>query len=192
METAELEMMFVDRKVSAGKDGTAIHFKVGRKAVDSVVRLASVSLQASDEAGSKPEDLVRWISNTKHDLEIGKNATKALVKDRLRDLPPVNIKGTDVFSGIFPAADRTVFSDAAESFRRNGGIAVLLSVGDTLSVILASGNPSANCKSILGKVLGEFGGRGGGKTDFAQGGVPDAGCAEAVLSRLIDEVTLSL
>ncbi|MDR2846352.1 MAG: alanyl-tRNA editing protein [Candidatus Methanoplasma sp.] len=192
METSELEMIFVDRKVSAGKDGTAIHFKVGRKAVDSAIRLASVSLQASDEAGSKPEDLVRWISNTKHDLEIGKNAAKALVKDRLHDLSPSNVNGTDIFSGIFPAADRTVFADAAESFRRNGGIAVLLSVGDTLSVILSSGRPGTDCKAILGKVLSEFGGRGGGKHDFAQGGVPDTGCAEAVLSRLIDEVTLSL
>ncbi|MDR0888021.1 MAG: alanyl-tRNA editing protein [Candidatus Methanoplasma sp.] len=192
METSELEAILVDRKVSAGKDGVAIHFKVGSKAVDSAVKLALVSLQASDEAGSKPEDLVRWISNTKHDLEVGKNAARSLVKDRLRDLVPNNVKGTDIFSGIFPAADRTVFADASESIRRKGGIAVLLSTGDTLSVILASGNPKVDCKTILGKVLTGFGGRGGGKNDFAQGGVPDTSTAESVLSKLIEEVVLSL
>ncbi|MDR3205540.1 MAG: alanyl-tRNA editing protein, partial [Candidatus Methanoplasma sp.] len=80
METGELEMMVVDRKVSAGKDGVAIHFKVGRRAAEAAWDLASVCLEAVDEAGTKPEDLVRWVANTKHGLESLRNAAKTLVK----------------------------------------------------------------------------------------------------------------
>ncbi|MDR3282297.1 MAG: alanyl-tRNA editing protein [Candidatus Methanoplasma sp.] len=192
METGELEMIVVDRKVSAGKNGTAIHFKVGRKAADAALGLASVCLRAVDEAGTKPEDMVRWVANAKRDLDACRSAAKALVKESLKALKPRIVNGTPVFSGVFPGAERSVLTDFAESVRSKGGVAVLLSTDGQASVVLASGTDRTDCGRILADVLGEFGGRGGGKKDFAQGGAADAGSAEALMERLLSETERSL
>ncbi len=85
METSELGMLFVDRKVSAGKDGIAIHFKVGNAAQSSAMRLANICLQAVEEANSKPEDIVRSIANMKHDLAVAAEASKAMVKQQIKN-----------------------------------------------------------------------------------------------------------
>ena len=58
--------------------------------------------------------------------------------------------------------------------------------------MLASGDKRVNCKEIVGNVLKEFGGRGGGKPDFSQGGVPDISVSDEVLKSLMDAVRKSL
>ena len=97
-----------------------------------------------------------------------------------------------MFSAKIPAADRSVITDAAESAKSKGGVAAYVSVGETVSVVLASGDKRVNCKEILGNVLKEFGGRGGGKPDFSQGGVQDVAVADDVLKALVDAVKKSL
>lgn len=63
-----------------------------------------------------------------------------------------------------------------------------MSVSDSVSVILASGCPKIDCKKLLSEIVSPFGGRGGGKPDFAQGGVPDRAVSEKVYSAMIDSV----
>ena len=63
---------------------------------------------------------------------------------------------------------------------------------DTLSVIMASGDARVDCRKLLPEVLKQFGGRGGGKPDFAQGGVQDATLADEVSKALKDTVLKSL
>jgi len=192
METGELEMIFVDRKVSAGKDGIAIHFKVGRDAADSAMLLANACLQASDAAESKPEDLVRAVSNLKSESEIMKRSVGSFVKKQIEELAPRRIGETDVVGGIFPPVGRSVLSNAAEMYKNSGKVCVLVSAGESVSVVLSSGTDRLNCRDVLSKVLAEFGGRGGGKPDFAQGGIADASLSETVFSRLTEEVALRL
>jgi alanyl-tRNA synthetase len=192
METGELEMLFVDRKVSAGKDGVAIHFKVGNEAKDSAMNLANVCLQTSEVADSKPEDLVRAVSNLKAESESLKRSAGAFVKKQIMGLSPTNIKGTEVVGGVFPNVERSILSDAAESYKSSGKVCVLVSAGDSVSVILSSGTKQVDCKDILSKILAEFGGRGGGKPDFAQGGIADASSAEDLFHKIMEEVVSRL
>ena len=188
VETSELGMLFVDRKVSAGKDGIAIHFKVGSAAQDSARKLANICLQVIDEANSKAEDIVRSVANMKHDLALAAEASKAMVKQQLKELKPENVNGTDVYLGKFSGADRKVLTDAAEGFKSKGGVVAFVSVADTVSVMIASGSPKVDCKKLLPEVLGKFGGRGGGKPDFAQGGVQDTSQADEVYKVLVESV----
>ncbi|AIZ55973.1 alanine--tRNA ligase [Candidatus Methanoplasma termitum] len=188
METGELEMLFVDRKVSAGKDGVAIHFKVGNEAKDSAMSLANVCLQSSEAADSKPEDLVRAVSNLKNESESLRRSAGSFVKKQIMSLPPTSINGTDVIGGIFPAVERSVLSDAAEAYKSSGKVCVIVSAGSSVSVILSSGTKRVDCKDVLSKVLSEFGGRGGGTTGFAQGGVADAALAESIFQKLMERI----
>jgi len=184
LETSELEMLVVDRKVKAGKEGYEIHFKIGKEAKRSAIALSNIALEIVDVIGCKNEDAAKAVSNMKDELEVKNRLLKDATKQILANLKPVNVNGTDVYSAILPGADRKVLSDTAESIKSKGGVAAFVSVAETLSVMLASGNPKVDCRNVLGDVLSKFGGRGGGKPDFSQGGVTDTSIADEVLASL--------
>ena len=186
METGELEMLFIDRKVSAGKDGTAIHFKVGKDAIDSAVALANICLRTSDAADSKPEDLVRAVSNLKKELDITKRSVSDHVRRYSKIIVPLNINGMKVFTAILPNTERNVLVEMAESFKNTGDVSILMSEGENLSVVISSGVPSINCSAIMSTVLTELGGKGGGKIDFAQGGISSDTSANTLMNRILD------
>lgn len=188
METGEVGAIFVDKKVSAGKDGFAIHFRIGDDARNASMELANSCLQIIEELGSKPEDVIRTVANMRHDLESARRQLKASASSAMKGLVPVNMGGVNVYAGIFHSSDRSVFTDAAEAYKNTGSVAVFVGIGETLSITAASGTPKVDCKAIVSETLKEFNGRGGGKPDFAQGGLPDTSLAPKVLDALLDKV----
>ena len=98
----------------------------------------------------------------------------------------------DVYSGIFPTSDRSVLTDAAETYKKKGAVIAFIGIGDNLAVMVGSGNGKVDCKKVLSETLNEFGGRGGGKPDFAQGGVQDVSVSDKVLASLISEIKNTL
>jgi alanyl-tRNA synthetase len=192
METGEIGAILVSKKTSAGKDGVEIHFEIGDQAVDDAMMLASSCLSIIDDLGSKPSDIIRTVSNMKHEIGLYKKMLKESVSSSLKNLSPVKIEDTDVYSGVFPTSERNVLTEAAESFKAKGSVSVLIGSGENLTVIVASGNPKVDCKSILSETLPKFGGRGGGKKDFAQGGVTDTSVADELLKALMSSVESSV
>ena len=192
METEEIGAIFVSKKTSAGKDGVEIHFEIGEKAVDESMSLATSCLSIIDGLGSKPSDIERTISNMKHELESCKRMLKESMISMVRTLKPVNVGGVDVYAGIFHTSDRSVLTDAAERYKEDGAVAAFIGVGDNLTVLLASGDKRVDCKKLISETLSEFGGRGGGKPDFAQGGVADTAMKERILESLMKGIEHSL
>jgi alanyl-tRNA synthetase len=192
METSELGMLIVDRKVKAGKEGYEIHFKIGEEAKSSAVALSNIALEVIDVIGCKNEDAAKAVSNMKQELELKNRLLKDATKSIVSNLQPRKVGNTNVYSAVLPGADRNVMNDKMESIRSAGGVAAFVSVSETLSVMVASGNGKVNCRNILSEVLAPFGGRGGGKDNFAQGGVPDASKASEVLDALISAVEKAL
>ena len=192
METGEIGAILVSKKTSAGKDGVEIHFEIGDQAVDDAMMLASSCLSIIDDLGSKPSDIIRTVSNMKHEISLYKKMLKESVSSSLKNLSPVKIEGVDVYSGVFPTSERNVLTEAAESFKAKGSVSVLIGSGENLTVIVASGNPKVDCKSVLSETLPKFGGRGGGKKDFAQGGVTDTSVADELLKALMSSVESSV
>ena len=192
METEEIGAIFVSKKTSAGKDGVEIHFEIGEKAVDESMSLATSCLSIIDGLGSKPSDIERTISNMKHELESCKRMLKESTISMIRTLKPVNVGGVDVYAGIFHTSDRSVLTDAAERYKEDGAVAAFIGVGDNLTVLLASGDKRVDCKKLISETLSEFGGRGGRKPDFAQGGVADTAMKERILESLMKGIEHSL
>lgn len=192
METEEIGAIFVSKKTSAGKDGVEIHFEIGEKAVDESMSLATSCLSIIDGLGSKPSDIERTISNMKHELESCKRMLKESTISMIRTLKPVNVGGIDVYAGIFHTSDRSVLTDAAERYKEDGAVAAFIGVGDNLTVLLSSGDKRVDCKKLISETLSEFGGRGGGKPDFAQGGVADTAMKERILESLMKGIEHSL
>jgi len=69
----------------------------------------------------------------------------------------------------------------ATSVSEKGGVALLIGVGETVRVVLTSGEPRVNAGDIIGQVCSLLGGKGGGKPTMAQGGGPDAGQIDLAL-----------
>ncbi len=192
METSELEMLLVDRKVSAGNEGVAIHFKVGQAAKEAALSLCTVALSIVDEIGCKTEDSPKAVANLKADSELKGRLLKQASKQLASSVVPEDIAGRKVCIAALPGTDRSVLTDLAESVKSEGGVALIVGVTDTLSVIMASGDAAVDCRRILPEVLKAFGGRGGGKPDFAQGGIPDVEKADEVLGALREAVSKAL
>jgi alanyl-tRNA synthetase len=188
METSELGMLFVDRVVSAGKEGTSVHFKVGDDASDAALKLAYVTLKTSDAADSKPEDLEKAVTNMKKDvLNFGKSL-KGMTEALLFGLEPETVNGVKIYGTVLPGADRKAVSEAAERIMEEGNVFVSVSAGENVSAVLASGKDSVDCRKILSESLEKFNGRGGGKPDFAQGGIPNPEDAEELLNVMMEYV----
>lgn len=187
-ETGEITAVLVDRKVSAGKDGYAIHFRVGNDAVARSMELANKCLRIVDIMGTKPEDAVNAAQNIKKDNDAKTEQLRTLLSQTVAGLRPETVGGVPVFSCVLPVNDRNVITNAAEKIRSTGGVSIFAAGGDTLSVYVSSASKNVDCASILKDVLTKFGGRGGGKNDFAQGGAPDASNADIVLNELLRRV----
>ena len=184
METSELEMLFVDRKVSAGKDGIAIHFKVGQAAKDAAAELSSIALEIVDEIGCKVEDSPKAVANMQAASELQSKLLKQAARALASAVAPEDVGGVEVYSAVLPGTERSVLTETAESVKSRGGVALIVGMTDTLSVIAASGCQKVDCKKLFSEVLPQFGGRGGGKPDFAQGGVSNASKAQEVLDAM--------
>ena len=129
METSELEMLVVDRKVSAGKDGVAIHFKVGQAAKDAARELATTALEIVDEIGCKVEDSPRAVANMRRDLDLQGRLLRRAAKSLASAVPLKDIGGASVYSAVLPGSDRSVLTDAAESVKSKGGVALIVGLG---------------------------------------------------------------
>ncbi|MDR2866626.1 MAG: alanyl-tRNA editing protein [Methanomassiliicoccaceae archaeon] len=191
-ETGEIGALIVDRKVSAGKDGYAIHFRIGIDAVSRSMDLANTCLQMIEIFGTKPEDAVKAAYNIKQDNDAKTVQLRCALSHAIDELVPEVVNGIDVYGSIFSINDRAVLTDAAERIKNSGSVAVLVSGTDVLSVIVSSGVREVDCSAVLKDAMTAAGGRGGGKKDFAQGGVPDASKADAVFNGIMSSVRASL
>jgi alanyl-tRNA synthetase len=70
----------------------------------------------------------------------------------------------------------------AVSVSEKGGVALLAGAGDSVRVVLASGNPRVNAGEIISQVCSLLGGKGGGKPALAQGGGPDVNQMDLALN----------
>ena len=128
----------------------------------------------------------------RHQLDLEGRLLRRATKDLTASAVPEDVCGTQVLCATLPGTDRAVLTDAAESVKSKGGVALIVGVTDTLAVIMASGTPAVDCRKLLPEVLKQFGGRGGGKPDFAQGGVTDPTQADEVLKAMRSAVEKSL
>ena len=110
----------------------------------------------------------------------------------LDDLQPALIGGVPVSSGIFETSEKQAITDAAERIKCSGGVCVFVSVSDSVSAVVSSGTELVNSSAILKDAMIKFNGRGGGKADFAQGGMPDLSQAHNVYEYILLSVKEAL
>ena len=81
---------------------------------------------------------------------------------------------TPIVRRIYPERTLNELRYLAAAIAVRGGIALLALSGEKAQIVLArSAESTVDCGKLLKETLGQFGGKGGGQSAMAQGGVPD-------------------
>jgi len=175
--TGEVGMIKIIR-VEHIQDGIErIEFAAGVAAVyymqhlEGLVTSSAAVLSVQDD--NLPATVTRFFNEWKDQRKDLERMTAKLVELEMRTLVaeqvgtiPIVVKRIDL-----PQKELTLL---ATSISEKGGVALLAGAGESVRVVLASGDSRVNAGDIIGQVCGMLGGKGGGKPSMAQGGGPDA------------------
>jgi alanyl-tRNA synthetase len=138
--------------------------------LEGIVRSSADVLSVQDE--NLPSTVTRFFNEWKEQRKEIERMTAKLVDLEMQTLVaeqigsiPVVVKRVDL-----PQKELALL---AASVSEKGGAALLAGSGDSVRVVLASGDKRVNAGEIIGQVCEILGGKGGGKPAMAQGGGPD-------------------
>ena len=175
--TGEVGMIKIIR-VEHIQDGIErIEFAAGIAAIyymqhlEQIVSSTAEVLSVQDE--NLPATVTRFFSEWKEQRKDIERISAKLVELEIQTLEAEPLCGVDVVIRRIDLPQKELALLAA-SVSEKGGVALIAGVGDTVRVVLASGNPRVNAGEIISQVCSLLGGKGGGKPSMAQGGGPDA------------------
>ncbi|HSQ94134.1 MAG TPA: alanine--tRNA ligase [Methanoregula sp.] len=175
--TGEVGMVKIIR-VEHIQDGIErIEFAAGIAAIyymqhlEGIVSSSAAVLSVQDE--NLPATVARFFGEWKEQRKDIERMTAKLVELEMRTLVTESVAGIPVVVKRIDLPQKEL-SLLAVSVSEKGGIALLAGVGESVRVVLASGDQRVNAGDIIGQVCGMLGGKGGGKPAMAQGGGPDA------------------
>jgi alanyl-tRNA synthetase len=138
--------------------------------LEGIVTSSAAVLSVQEE--NLPATVTRFFNEWKDQKKDIEKMSQKLVELEMRTLVaekeggiPVVVKRIDL-----PQKELALL---AASISEKGGVALLAGSGDSVRVVLASGDNRVNAGEIIGQVCGMVGGKGGGKPTMAQGGGPD-------------------
>ena len=154
-----------------------IEFTAGIAAVYYMQHLEQIVNSSAEALSVQPDNLPatvnRFFGEWKDQKKEIERMNSKMVELEMQSLVAKTIDGIPVVIKRIDLPQKEL-SQLATSIAEKGGIALLAGVGETVRVVLASGEPRVNAGEIIGQVCSLLGGKGGGKPTMAQGGGPDA------------------
>lgn len=171
-KTSECEFFLVTR-VSKEGDQYEIEFLVGREAQKAAVDLSMKCIKVTRELGASMKTLEATARNIKEDLEMYKKRITTLTENFIDSLIPVNKNGKVVYAKITQMLDdSTIMKKVGEIIKQSNTIVIFVNINSRATVLLACNeNVQVDCNTALKSILAKFGGKGGGKPNFATGSV---------------------
>ena len=153
-----------------------IEFAAGLAAIFYMQHLEHIVTSSSDVLSVQPDNLPSSVSrffnewkDQKKDID---RMSARLVELEMGTIVAESIGGVAVVIRRLdlPAKELAAL---ATSVSDKGGVALIAGAGDTVRVVLTSGDSRVNAGEIISQVCSLLGGKGGGKPTMAQGGGPD-------------------
>ena len=153
-----------------------IEFAAGLAAIFYMQHLEHIVSSSSEVLSVQPDNLPSSVSrffnewkDQKKDID---RMSARLVELEMETIVAESISGVAVVIRRIdlPAKELAAL---ATSISDKGGVALIAGAGDTVRVVLTSGDPRVNAGEIISQVCSLLGGKGGGKPTMAQGGGPD-------------------
>jgi alanyl-tRNA synthetase len=154
-----------------------IEFTAGVAAIYYMQHLEQIVTSSAEVLSVQPDNLPatvnRFFSEWKDQKKEIERMSSKVVELEMQSLVAESMKGIPVVIKRIDLPQKEL-AQLACSVSEKGGVALLAGAGDTVRVVLASGEPRVNAGEIIGQVCSLLGGKGGGKPTMAQGGGPDA------------------
>jgi alanyl-tRNA synthetase len=154
-----------------------IEFAAGIAAIYYMQHLEGIVTASADTLSVQHENLPATVTrfftewkDQKKDLE---RMSAKLVELEMQTIESESIGGIPVVIKRIDLPQKELAA-IANSIAEKGGVALLAGSGESVRVVLASGDPRVNAGEIISQVCSLLGGKGGGKQNLAQGGGPDA------------------
>jgi len=153
-----------------------IEFAAGLAAIFYMQHLEHIVSSSSEVLSVQPDNLPSSVSrffnewkDQKKDID---RMSARLVELEVETIVAESISGVAVVIRRIdlPAKELAAL---ATSISDKGGVALIAGAGDTVRVVLTSGDTRVNAGEIISQVCSLLGGKGGGKPTMAQGGGPD-------------------
>jgi alanyl-tRNA synthetase len=154
-----------------------IEFTAGVAAIYYMQHLEQIITSSAEVLSVQPDNLpatvTRFFSEWKDQKKEIERMSAKVVELEMQSLVPESMDGIPVLIKRIDLPQKEL-AQLATSISEKGGVALLAGAGETVRVVLASGEPRVNAGEIIGQVCSLLGGKGGGKPTMAQGGGPDA------------------
>ncbi len=173
--TAEVKNILIT-KFRKAPTGYEIRFRVdAEKELFEMARTVRLAMEA---LGAEQEKIMPTIMNLKKEIEQCRNALKAQKIDAKRE----NINGFLFVWNIFEAVDKKVLIEKADELMKEKTILCFINKTEPMQVIvMVSDDLNKDASAIINALNKTFGGKGGGKKNFAMCSV-DEKDAEKVIS----------
>jgi len=171
---------FLVTKVSKENDQFEIEFLAGKEAQKSALELSMKCIKVARELGATMQTLEATAKNMKNTLDTYKKRLVILTENFIDSLTPTNSNGKIIYAEITEMLDDSVIMrKAGEIARENNTIVLFANINSRATVVLACNeNLQVHCDTILKSIFSKFGGKGGGKMNFATGSVERDKAAE--------------
>jgi alanyl-tRNA synthetase len=182
------------RKTEKVRQGMRVEFVCGARAVRASRRDYVTLTRAAEVFSTHIEELPVQARKSAEELKNAGRAQQRLLeqlaeyeaRERLEKAPEIG--GVRLVEHVFSDRDATYAKLIAQKVisSRRAVALVGTTAGQPTIVLAATPGVEVNCGALLKEALAEFGGRGGGSREMAQGGVADREKLEAVIRRIRD------
>lgn len=180
------------------KGGCRVEFLCGRRALLDMDQKNSTLLKVAQALSTKPELVPEHVEKLKGDLQAQIDALKskllAINEKQLEELlehAPSNAEGVKVVAWPldgFDAKDIKAFIPKLTANENTLGILVAAKPERISYAAVAGANTNVDCRAVMKELNAAFSGRGGGKSDCAQGGSDYCADWEAKLATVVEKL----
>ncbi|MEM0446373.1 MAG: DHHA1 domain-containing protein [Candidatus Nitrosocaldus sp.] len=166
---------FIVKGISRERDLIRVEYLVGddakHYAIRSVARLAGIAVMLKANTNT----LEATLKNLLEELDLLRARMRKVTEDAISSVSAVSIKDIHLYHGSFNMLDDdTLIRNAGMMISKGNDKGYMLVVflnrrEDRANIIIASNHPRLDCNALLKEMLAKYGGKGGGKADFATG-----------------------
>ncbi|NYT14107.1 MAG: hypothetical protein GKC01_06320 [Candidatus Methanofastidiosa archaeon] len=170
--TKEIDFFLLTKVNKTGEDSYRLEFEVAEKAKEEALKLSKIALASMEILQSAPENVERTITNLLKDNEKYRQNLAEFSQKSFESISPKDISGVKLYFEVLKGIDRKILiKKAGEIITQSKTFLVLFLIDDGTFVVCGrSEDIKYDMRPLLNSILARFGGKGGGRENFSQGG----------------------
>ena len=188
--SGECGLFLVTRVVKAGQKGFQVDFAVGDEAKMKALELSKIILNIVDILGAPLGSVEKTAENMVSELDGLRRRFASMSEQAAEEIPVSERSGVKIYSKTFEGLDiKRLMKKVGElTEQQTKAVVLVANLTEDATVILArSKDVGFDAGALLRSVLCRYGGRGGGRPEFASGRV-DLSKVDAVFQDLLNGV----